>query len=157
MGETEVIIEPDQLLTDGPLPGERISQVLTRVSADPRIGGVSSFAGLVRGDENDAGRVTAIEFTAHRGIAERSMNELIERMAGRYDSPVLHIYAEHALGRVSVGEIPVIIVVGSSHRAEAFGLCSDLLETLKAEVPIWGKELTDTGKHQWKVNYQEPC
>ncbi|MGM0675097.1 MAG: molybdenum cofactor biosynthesis protein MoaE [Spirochaetota bacterium] len=152
MAKTELIIEPDRFLTEGPLPGERISQVLSRLSADPRIGGVSSFAGLVRADETDAGRVSAIEFTAHRSMAERSIGELIERTAEGYDSPVLHVYAEHALGRVSVGEIPIIIVVGASHRPEAFGLCRDVLEALKAEVPIWGKELTDTGGHQWKVN-----
>ncbi|NBB90034.1 MAG: hypothetical protein GVY23_02380 [Spirochaetes bacterium] len=153
MAHSELILEPEeQFLTDGALPPERISSVITRWSVDDRVGGVASFAGLVRADETPEGRVSAIEFTAHRSMAERSIRELAERTAAAYDSPVLRLYVEHALGRVAVGEIPIVIVAGASHRPEAFGLCRDILEALKSEVPIYGRELTEGGGRQWKVN-----
>jgi molybdopterin synthase catalytic subunit len=46
----------------------------------------------------------------------------------------------------------VLIVVGTSHRPEAFQLCRDILEVLKREVPIYGKEIAESGSHAWKVN-----
>lgn len=148
----ELITEPDSFLTDAPVPHARLSEVLSRFSGDPRIGGVTSFAGLVRADETPDGPVTAIDFSAHRSMAERSLGELISRTAAAYESAVLRVYVEHALGTVPVGECPLVIVVGAGHRPEAFGLCRDILEALKAEVPIYGKELTGGGSHQWKVN-----
>ena len=152
MARNELILEPEQFLTDGALPPDRVSSVLTRWSADDRVGGVASFAGLVRADETPEGRVSAIEFTAHRSMAERSIREIVERAAAAYESPVLRVYVEHALGLVAVGEIPIVIIAGASHRPEAFGLCRDLLEALKSEVPIYGRELTEGGGRQWKVN-----
>ncbi|MFP4567187.1 MAG: molybdopterin synthase catalytic subunit [Spirochaetaceae bacterium] len=152
MAKDELILGPDPFLIEGALPPDRVSTVLTRWSADARVGGVASFAGLVRADETPEGPVSAIEFTAHRSMAERSIRELAERAAAAYDSPVLRVHVEHALGRVPVGGIPIVIVAGASHRAEAFGLCRDILEALKAEVPIYGRELTEGGGRQWKVN-----
>ena len=152
MAEIEIIVEPEQFLTEAPIPQERVSEVAARWSEDGRVGGVVSFSGVVRADETEAGRVSAIEFTAHRSMAERALDELIRRAASGYDSGVLRIYLEHALGIVAVGQVPLVIVVGASHRPEAFGLCRDILEALKAEVPIYGKELTEGGGHQWKVN-----
>ena len=152
MAHSELILEPEQFLTDGALPPDRVSTIITRWSGDDRVGGVASFAGLVRADETPEGRVSAIEFTAHRSMAERSIREMAERVAAEYDSPVLRLYVEHALGNVAIGGIPIVIVAGASHRPEAFGLCRDILEALKAEVPIYGRELTEGGGRQWKVN-----
>jgi molybdopterin synthase catalytic subunit len=152
MARAELVLEPQELLVDAPIPPSRIHEVITGWSDDSRIGGVVSFAGLVRADETPEGPVTAIEFTAHRSMATQSMRDLVERTAETYDTSFFRVFLQHALGRVEVGEAPVIIVVGAGHRPEAFGLCRDILETLKAEVPIYGKELTEGGGQQWKVN-----
>jgi molybdopterin synthase catalytic subunit len=152
MGERSFIIEPAEFLTDRPVPHTRIGEITASWAGDHRIGGIVSFAGVVRADDTPEGPVTAIEFTAHRSMAQRSLSELTERCASAYESPVLRVYLEHALGTVAVGECPLVIVVGAGHRPEAFGLCRDILEALKAEVPIYGRELTEGGGHQWKVN-----
>jgi molybdopterin synthase catalytic subunit len=152
MADRELIVEPAEFLRDGPVPHARISAVTSRWADDHRVGGVVSFAGVVRADETPERPVTAIDFTAHRTMAQRSLADLVERRAGSYESAVLRVYLEHALGRVAVGESPLVIVVAAAHRPEAFGLCRDILEALKAEVPIYGKELTEGGGHQWKVN-----
>jgi len=46
----------------------------------------------------------------------------------------------HRLGRLTVGETSVLIVVASAHRAQAFEACRWLIDTLKKTVPIWKKE-----------------
>jgi molybdopterin synthase catalytic subunit len=80
------------------------------------------FAGLAGG--------RGIEFSAYHSMAEWGVKELVEEAARAYETPVLRIYAEHAVGRVEVGEMPVIIVVGASDGTKA----------LESRVPIWGKE-----------------
>jgi molybdopterin synthase catalytic subunit len=152
VAESSIHIEPEDLLVDHPIPQDRVGEVTARWSADARVGGIVSFAGMVRADHTEAGRVVAIEFTAHESMARTSLSELAGRVAGAYESEVIRIHVQHALGTVSVGQVPLVIVVGASHRPEAFGVCRDLLEALKSEVPIYGKELTEGGGHQWKVN-----
>ena len=61
-------------------------------------------------------------------------------------------FLEVALGRVVVGEIPLLILVGAAHRREAFAVCETLLERLKTEVPLFGKELTSGPGYRWKQN-----
>lgn len=152
MGTSHLTLQPERFLTEGPIPHSRVSEVTGEWAQDHRIGGVVDFTGVVRADETAAGRVRAIEFTAHRNMAERSLREIAERTAGGYEAEVLRVHLQHALGTVAVGEVPLVVVVGAAHRAEAFELCREIVEALKAEVPIYGKELTEDGDHTWKVN-----
>jgi molybdopterin synthase catalytic subunit len=46
----------------------------------------------------------------------------------------------HRLGRLTVGETSVLIVVASAHRAQAYEASRWLIDTLKKTVPIWKKE-----------------
>jgi molybdopterin synthase catalytic subunit len=149
-------IGPDRHLVQGPVPRERLTEVTAAFEAIPRVGAVVSFCGVVRADElpdaPEGARVEAIEFSAYEEMAERAIRELCERLAGQTESEAVLLHVEHALGRVPVGEYPIVIVVGTGHRAEAFALCSGVLEALKSEVPIYGKELLDSGGAAWKKN-----
>ena len=51
----------------------------------------------------------------------------------------------HRLGRLEIGEASVAVAVSSPHRAEAFAACRFAIDTLKARVPIWKKELYADG------------
>ena len=55
----------------------------------------------------------------------------------------------HRVGRVAVGQPSVLIAVSTPHRAEAFDACRWLIDTLKAEVAIWKKEVWDDGSTTW--------
>lgn len=147
-----VSVEPETFLTNGTLTQECVAGVTDAWSSDSRLGAVVSFAGVVREDTIDGSPVVGIEFTAHREMAERRVRHLIERLVADISSETIRVYVQHALGRVPRGGIPIVIVVGTSHRKEAFSLCSGILEALKQEVPIYGKELTDSGGHSWKEN-----
>lgn len=152
MEKERVSVEPDTFLTDEALTQGRVATVTEAWSTDPRLGAVVSFAGVVRGDTVDGSRVVAIEFSAHRQMAEESIRRLVDRLVADTSSDTIRVYLQHAVGRVPQGGIPIVIVVGTSHRREAFSLCSGILEVFKQEVPIFGKELTDSGGHSWKKN-----
>ncbi|MFW6338516.1 MAG: molybdenum cofactor biosynthesis protein MoaE [Alkalispirochaetaceae bacterium] len=151
----DIEITPELHLHYGPLPVERISQVLSRWAEDSRIGGVTSFAGVVRADKTEDGKVSSIEFSAYQEMAEPGIRAMAERIAAEvveeHGGPV-RLYVEHALGPVRVGEIPIVIVAGAGHRPAAFELCRSVLEALKSEIPIYGKELFEDAGHRWKEN-----
>jgi molybdopterin synthase catalytic subunit len=63
----------------------------------------------------------------------------------------MHIY--HSLGIVKKGEISLFVFTSSKHRKAAIESCSYLVERIKKEVPIWGKELFEDTDYQWKTNH----
>ena len=150
----DVIIEPTHnlMLVSGPLDPGIVSTVSSAWLSDGRIGAISSFCGVVRRDLTPEGPVEAIEFSAPAEMAIDQLQNVTKECAESLgDVSPLRVYLQHALGRVAVGECPIVIVVGAGHRREAFRLCMDILDTVKQEVPIYGKEIVDGG-HRWKVN-----
>jgi molybdopterin synthase catalytic subunit len=53
---------------------------------------------------------------------------------------------------VAAGEISLFVFTSSVHRKAAIHACEELVEKIKATLPIWGKELFDNETHQWKEN-----
>lgn len=62
----------------------------------------------------------------------------------------MHVY--HSLGRVAVGEISLFVFTSSKHRKAAIAACEETVERLKAELPVWGKEVFEDDSYQWKEN-----
>ena len=58
---------------------------------------------------------------------------------------VTRVGAVHRVGVLTVGEVAVVAVAVAPHRAEAFTACSDLIERLKHEVPIWKRQRFSDG------------
>jgi molybdopterin synthase catalytic subunit/molybdopterin converting factor small subunit len=100
-------------------------------------GAVVVFDGIVR--NNSRGRRTLyLDYEAYEEMALSQMCELAQK--ARTSFAVRHVTIVHRLGRLEVGETSVLIVVASSHRAQAFDACRWLIDTLKTTVPIWKKE-----------------
>lgn len=100
-------------------------------------GAVVAFDGIVR--NNTRGRQTLyLDYEAYEEMAAKQMRELAEEARSRF--AVRHVTIVHRLGRLTVGETSVLIVVASAHRAAAFETCRWLIDTLKKTVPIWKKE-----------------
>jgi molybdopterin synthase catalytic subunit len=64
----------------------------------------------------------------------------------------MHIY--HSIGKVKAGEICLFVFVSSKHRKDAFDACRDIVEQIKANVPIFGKEIFDDETFVWKENIE---
>lgn len=120
---------------------------LLRAVAEPTVGGVGLFVGLVR-DHDPAGpgaTVRWLEYSAHP-TAEETMARIVEEVAGAYGAVAA---AEHRLGRLEVGETAVVVAVGAAHRDAALEACRLLIDRIKAEVPIWKRQAFDDGVTSW--------
>jgi len=113
--------------------------------ADPAAGGIALFAGAVRDTDHGRG-VTGLSYSAHpSAVAE--LRRVAEVVAEKY--PVIGIAAVHRVGDLAIGDLAVVLAVSCPHRSEAFDACRDLIDILKASVPIWKHQLFDDGGTEW--------
>ena len=108
-------------------------------------GAVSLFLGVVR-NENRGRQVVRLEYEAYEEMALPLREESAAETARRF--PVTDVRLVHRLGRLEIGEASVAVAVASPHRAEAFAACRFAIDALKAQVPIWKKELYADGS-EW--------
>jgi molybdopterin synthase catalytic subunit len=113
--------------------------------ADPAVGGIALFAGAVRDTDHDQG-VTGLSYSAHPSAADE-LRRVAEAVAEKY--PVIGIAAVHRVGDLAIGDLAVVLAVSCPHRAEAFDACRDLIDILKASVPIWKHQRFDDGTTEW--------
>jgi len=112
--------------------------------AGPEHGAVVVFTGVVR--DHDGGRtVSALEYQAHPD-AERFLQQCCEDVSARTGLPVA---AVHRVGQLTIGDLALVAAVAAPHRAEAFAACAELVERIKAEVPIWKRQRFATGVSEW--------
>lgn len=109
---------------------------------EPTKGGVALFLGDVRG-QTDAVVTDWLEYEAYPEMALKSMQELAEQAATKYDANVAIV---HRLGKLMPGETTVICAAACAHRAEAFECCRQLIDRLKEDVAIWKKEVGPGGE-----------
>lgn len=83
-------------------------------------------------------------------MALKEMHKICAQIRSRWN--VHHIAIYHRLGEVAVSEISVVIAISSPHREESLKAVEYAIDTLKASVPIWKKEVYDTGDTEWKEN-----
>jgi len=114
---------------------------------DVRMGAEVSFVGRVRDHDPDAASaVVALEYTAHPD-AEAVLATLAARAIGETDAVVA---VSHRVGRLAVGDAAVVIAVAAAHRGEAFEVCRMLIEAIKAELPVWKRQVEADGTTAWK-------
>lgn len=108
-------------------------------------GAVVTFDGIVR--DHDGGRsVVSLDYEAHPSAAS-TIASVAERVAERH--PEVRIAVLHRVGALALGDVALAVAVASPHRREAFEACSDLVDTVKAEVPIWKRQVYDDGTDEW--------
>ena len=138
------------IFIQGAIPATFIADSIAKHSTKTSIGGHSIFLGQVRADEIGGKKVTAIEYTTYEEMALEKMNEIREDIFAKYPLTCMHVY--HSLGLVKEGEICLFVFTSSAHRKPAIDACSECVERIKAELPVWGKEFFEDDSHQWKVN-----
>jgi molybdopterin synthase catalytic subunit len=126
--------------------GEKIAAHQSKTA----IGGHSIFLGQVRADTQADKRVVAIEFSSYEQMALEQMAAIREKMIEKYSLTCMHIY--HSLGKINTGEICLFVFTSAPHRKAAIDACSETVERLKADLPIWGQEIFEDDSFQWKTN-----
>ena len=113
--------------------------------AGPGAGGIALFAGAVRDTDHEQG-VTGLSYSAHPS-AEAELWRVAELIADKF--PVLGIAAVHRVGDLAVGDLAVVAAVACAHRDAAFDACRELVDVLKASVPIWKHQRFTDGTSEW--------
>lgn len=121
-----------------------VAEVLDAVG-DETAGGETVFVGRVR--DHDGGRdVAALDYSAHPTAMSR-LREVCEEVAARHD--VRAVAAVHRTGALAIGDIAVVVATSAAHRGQAFDASRDLIDTLKAQVPIWKHQRFTDGVEEW--------
>ncbi|HEY9876356.1 MAG TPA: molybdenum cofactor biosynthesis protein MoaE [Candidatus Obscuribacterales bacterium] len=114
---------------------------------DPGNGAVVVMSGMVR-NQTDGKPVVSLEYQAYEPMALQVFGQIANEIRDRW-SDVNRVVIHHRTGRLNIGEISVLVAVGSPHRSEAFEACRYAIDTLKHNAPIWKKEHWQDGSSTW--------
>ncbi|GAB3804212.1 molybdenum cofactor biosynthesis protein MoaE [Humibacter antri] len=128
-------------LSDEPLSVDR---QLAEVAATDA-GATALFVGTVRDhDPGATGEVVRLEYTAHPDA-----DAVLEHLAEELDGDGVRISVSHRVGTLEVGDVAIVCAVSSAHRAQAFEISRELVERVKAELPVWKKQVEADGSSTW--------
>jgi molybdopterin synthase catalytic subunit len=128
------------VVTDGPIDAAEVeAAVLSRAD-----GALVTFRGVIR-DHDSGHAVTRLDYSAHPD-AQAFLLATCERIAA---ATGLTVAAAHRIGALGIGDVALVAAVAAPHRAEAFAACSDLVDAIKAEVPIWKRQHSPDGTTEW--------
>ncbi len=142
--------KPVNIFVPGPIAAGFIGESIQRHSSKTNIGAHSIFLGQVRADLIGEKTVVAIEYTAHEPMALDVMHGIREWAFATWPLTCMHVY--HSLGTVAAGEICLFVFTSSVYRKAAMEACREVVERIKAELPVWGQEIFGDDTRQWKVN-----
>jgi MoaE-MoaD fusion protein len=150
--EDQVLDAGDELALIPPVSGGETALVHARVTAeplsldavaarvrDPRAGAVLTFSGVTRD-------VELLQYEAYTEMAEEMIAAILAAAVERHG--LCAAAAEHRVGDVPLSEPSVIVAVSAPHRGEAFAGGREVIDRLKAEAPIWKKEV-EGGEGRW--------
>ncbi len=138
------------IFVQGPIASSFVADSIQKHSTKTNIGGHSIFLGQIRADDIEGKKVTSIDYTSYEEMALEKMHGIREDIFAKYNLTCMHVY--HSLGKIAAGEICLFVFTSSPHRKAAIDACEETVERLKAELPIWGKEIFEDETHQWKEN-----
>ncbi len=110
-------------------------------------GAIVLFSGMVR-NQTDGQPVVALEYQAYEPMAAQVFKQIAAEIRTRWPD-ITHVIIHHRTGKLTIGEISVLVAIGSPHRSEAFAACQYAIDTLKHNAPIWKKEHWKDGSTSW--------
>ncbi len=135
---------------EGAISSEFIGESIKKHQSKTSIGAHNIFLGQVRADAIDGKMVSAIEYSAYVEMANQKFHDIREAAFEKFELSCSHIY--HSIGKVGVGEICLFVFVSAPHRKVVFEAIEFIVEQIKKEAPVFGKELFEDNTHVWKVN-----
>ncbi len=98
-------------------------------------GAIVTFQGVTR-------RVQRLEYEAYVPMAERRIRQICEESLGAH--AIERVAAAHRVGAVELGQASVVVAVSAAHRPAAFEAGREVIDRIKAEAPIWKREVEGT-------------
>jgi molybdopterin synthase catalytic subunit/molybdopterin converting factor small subunit len=147
-----VLSADDELALVPPVSGGETVLVHVRVTADPL--SVEALSAVVRNPaagaivvfEGVTREVEALEYEAYSEMAEQRIAQILAEVKNRH--VLAAVAAEHRVGLVPLSQPSVIVAVSAPHREAAFAGAREAIDRIKAEAPIWKKEL-EGGQGRW--------
>jgi molybdopterin synthase catalytic subunit len=105
------------------------------------IGAIVTFTGVVRDLPGDP--LQAMEIEHYPGMTEAALTKIAQEAMDRFglgDALVIHRY-----GRLSPGEMIMMVATAAKHRKDAFDAAEFLMDFLKSRAPFWKREITASG------------
>ncbi|MFE4836624.1 molybdenum cofactor biosynthesis protein MoaE [Arthrobacter sp. NPDC056691] len=132
-----------------------VDQAIAAVESETA-GAVVSFSGVVR--NHDGGKpVDRLSYSAHptaRTVLDDVVAQLVAEQAGAAghegtESQPVRIWVAHRVGPLEIGDPALVCAVSAAHRGQAFAVCSELVDRVKAQVPIWKEQFFSDGTVEW--------
>jgi MoaE-MoaD fusion protein len=134
----DVVLRPDdELALIPPVSGGAIHTEPLSVDAllervrDPRAGAVVTFSGVTR-------EVDFLDYEAYAEMAAEQIEVIVTDAIERHG--LCKAAADHRIGRVELGEPSVVVAASAPHRDAAFAGAREIIDEIKARVPIWKRE-----------------
>lgn len=132
-------------LLDCPIDDARLKAMLD----DDGCGAFTCFEGRVR-NHNNASVVDRLTYYGYEGLALNQGRAIMAEAKQRFE--ITRAVAIHRIGALEIGDIAVWIGVISAHRYPAFDACRWILDTIKADIPVWKQEYYHDASSQWLSN-----
>lgn len=116
---------------------------------DDGCGALAVFEGRVRNHNNDS-HVDSLTYYGYEDLAINQGRLIIEEAQERFD--IIKAVAIHRIGALEIGDVAVWIGVASAHRYPAFDACRWILDTIKADIPVWKQEYYEDNTSKWLSN-----
>jgi molybdopterin synthase catalytic subunit len=116
------------ILTESPIAPQPI------LASGRETGAIVEFQGFVRESEGDV-KITGLYYDVYFAMARSQLELHLHELGALHSCDAVTFI--HRIGFVPVGSASVWIRVMAKHRGPAFSLCSELLERLKMDIPIW--------------------
>ncbi|MDO5728560.1 MAG: molybdenum cofactor biosynthesis protein MoaE [Actinomycetaceae bacterium] len=116
-----------------------------RATTTLAMGAVVTFEGVVR-DHDDGRSVVALSYSHHPSATD-VITQIAHEVSAKY--PGTRVWAAHRVGDLHVGDMAFLVVVAAAHRIQAFSACTELVDEVKARLPIWKEQTMTDGDTQW--------
>ncbi|RSM81776.1 molybdenum cofactor biosynthesis protein MoaE [Amycolatopsis sp. WAC 01375] len=117
-----------------------------RLVDDAAAGAVVTFGGVVR--DHDGGRsVERLAYEGHPSAAD-VLAEVVSDLSGKWTG-VRAVAVSHRLGALAIGDVALACAVAAEHRGQAFAACSELVDEVKARLPVWKHQHFSDGSDEW--------
>ena len=137
-------LKPDSFaLTFAPLSLEEVYTI----ADDGANGAIVLMSGMVR-NKTDGRAVNCLEYQAYVPMAMNVFKQIGIEIRAKW-TDITTVVIHHRTGKLAIGEISVLVAIGSPHRGEAFAACQYAIDTLKHSAPIWKKEHWEDGSSSW--------
>lgn len=125
---------------------ENINNIHSEIIKDPSVGGIVYFQGVVR-NHNEGKDVKSLEYDAYVPMANKVGQQIIDKAKEKFD--IVDAICIHRIGHLAINDTAVWVITTGHHRKEAYEASQFIIDTVKANVPIWKKEHYVNEEPKW--------